>query len=81
MHFEEKNDFFLYFWIIFVEAPSENVLLWQQEKVCPLVLVSKHHLHIFMKVTKFQEKIFCCFRVMLQKPQGGGGGGGWGEHG
>ena len=25
------------------------------------------------KVTKFQEKIFCCFRVMLQKPQEGEG--------
>ena len=26
MHVEEKSDFFLYFWLIFVEAPLENVV-------------------------------------------------------
>ena len=26
MRFEEKNDFFLYFWLILVEVPSENVV-------------------------------------------------------
>ena len=26
IHFEEKNDFSIYFWLIFVQAPSENVV-------------------------------------------------------
>ena len=26
IHSEEKNDFFLNFWLIFYEAPSENVV-------------------------------------------------------
>ena len=47
MHFEEKNDF-LYFWLIFVEAPSENV-------------VSKHHLYISTKSHRVSRKNLVSF--------------------
>ena len=64
MDFEEKNDFSLYFWLIFVEAPSENVVaMATREGYIFPVLVSKHH--------KVSRKIFCRFGVMLQMPQGG----------
>ena len=71
MHFEEKNDFFLYLPLIFVEAPSENLVAMATSEIVSFKFWFQNISYIFVgKVTKFQE-----IGVMLQKPQGGGGGG------
>ena len=64
---KRKNDFFLYFWLIFVEASSENVVAMATRKDLSLSnLVSKHHLYIFSISHKVSRKIFfCCLGVKI----------------
>ena len=59
--------FLLYFCLIFVEALSENVVAFYRFdfKTSPI--------YFFRKATKFEEKSFGSFGVMLQKTSNGGG--------
>ena len=61
-HFGEKNDSFLCFWLIFVEALWKCGCYGKKRRTIFLVMVSKYRLYIFRK-SQFQEKSFRLFGV------------------
>ena len=67
VHFEEENDFFLYFWLTFVKALSENVDYGNKRKSIFLVLLSRHYQNSFRKSQKVSRKKLLSIRSYAKK--------------
>ena len=70
---QKKNDFPFYFWLIFNETPSRNVVAMARRKGPSFIFWFQNITDIFLgKGTKCQENFLCCSGVTLQKSRGEG---------
>ena len=71
MHFEGKNNFFLYFRLIFVKAPSENVVAMETREALSVQFWFQNITYILSGKSQSLKKNLLSFGVMLPKPQSG----------
>ena len=69
------NDFLLHFSLIFEEALSENVVAMATREGLSFQLLFQNVTYTFLGKSQTFKKKRGCYKVMLQKLQGGGGGG------
>ena len=72
---EQKTDFLSHFRLTSTKHHIKYGCLGNKERLIFHIFILKNFLFISKKITKRQEKIFCCLELSAKSHNGGGGGG------